>query len=106
MAFGINKEELKLWKKTVNRGEIAFLTHYWQDKRFPDCTSVTKVGCNDMDKLVEWGKKYNLQKEWIHLDDQHPHFDLFGKIQYRVLESENLYDQIKRFNLEEKNTSQ
>ncbi len=32
------------------------LTHYWQDERFPGCYTVTKVGCNDLEKLVTWGK--------------------------------------------------
>lgn len=35
MAFGINREELTRWKKAVSAGEIAFLTHYWLDPRFP-----------------------------------------------------------------------
>ncbi len=43
MAFGINREELKHWKKQVAQGDIAFLTHYWFDKRFPQFNTVTKV---------------------------------------------------------------
>src|SRR5690625_3196004 len=106
MAFGINKRELREWKNKVSNGKIAFLTHYWKDKRIPGSTSVTKVGCNDIEKLVKWGKKYNLQIEWIHRDDRYPHFDLFGEKQYKVLKEEKIYDQIRRFNLSEKNTSQ
>lgn len=35
MAFGIKREEMKQWKASVARGEIAYLTHYWVDPRFP-----------------------------------------------------------------------
>ena len=44
MAFGIKKEEVKQWKRAINNGEIAFLTHYWLDDRFKACNTVTKVG--------------------------------------------------------------
>ena len=60
MAFGITREELKAWKEAVKRGERAFLTHYWQDERFPGCYTVTKVGCRQIDKLVTWGQQYGL----------------------------------------------
>ena len=66
MAFGITRQELMNWKRQVKRGEIAFLTHYWQDERFPNATTVTKVGCNQITKLIEWGNQYGLKKEWIH----------------------------------------
>lgn len=102
MAFGINREELICWKKRVSKGEIAFLTHFWQDDRFPNCTSVTKVGCSDLKKLVKWGQKYHLKKEWIHQKEKYPHFDLFGEIQLKVLKNEGLYNHIQRFRLEEK----
>ncbi|KPC98263.1 hypothetical protein LR69_03534 [Geobacillus sp. BCO2] len=51
MAFGIRRHELAAWKEKVKRGEIAFLTHYWYDERFPHCTTVTKVGCADVENL-------------------------------------------------------
>lgn len=51
MAFGIKRKELVEWKKKVSQGEIAFLTHYWIDDRFPGMTTVTKVGCADLEKL-------------------------------------------------------
>lgn len=54
MAFGITRQELMAWKREVSRGEIAFLTHYWLDDRFPGITTVTKVGCSDLDKLRLW----------------------------------------------------
>lgn len=99
MAFGISRKELNKWKKSVKSGEIAFLTHYWQDKRFPMSRTVTKVGCNDIEKLAKWGKQYNLKKAWIHQRDQYPHFDLFGSIQKKVLKKEKQWEQIKRFHL-------
>ncbi|KAB2329743.1 hypothetical protein F7731_21605 [Cytobacillus depressus] len=95
MAFGIKKEELNEWKRKIDRGEIAFLTHYWLDDRFPGCKTVTKVGCSDMNKLVEWGKKYDLRAEWIHQrKDGYSHFDLIGERQAEILEREGLLEQI------------
>lgn len=99
MAFGITRDELQQWKLAVLRGDIVCLTHYWEDDRFPNCTTVTKVGCVDVDKLKEWGKQYGLQPEWIDPHETYPHFDLFGHIQFNVLEAEGEVDQIRRFNL-------
>ncbi|MBU5594182.1 hypothetical protein KQI76_03310 [Amphibacillus sp. MSJ-3] len=99
MAFGIKRNELKKWQQHVLAGEIAFITHYWLDDRFPDCTSVTKVGCADLEKLIRWGKQYQLQPEWIHLDPQYPHFDLFAPRQAEILLAEGIEDQVNRFNL-------
>lgn len=99
MAFGITRSELKFWKVKVKSGDIAFLTHYWIDDRFPDCVTVTKVGCNDMGKLKEWGKKYGLQENWIHRDPYFPHFDLFGEKQKEILKKEEEWDQIEKFKL-------
>ncbi|WP_101843985.1 hypothetical protein [Halobacillus sp. Marseille-P3879] len=99
MAFGIKREELQLWKRRVEEGEVVFLTHYWLDDRFPDCDTVTKVGCADIDKLAAWGEKYGLRKEWIHRDPRHPHFDLFGTRQFEILKSERQWEQIRRFSL-------
>lgn len=96
MAFGIDRQELRTWKNQVDKGEIAFLTHYWIDKRFPQATSVTKVGCSDLQLLVDWGKQYNLEAKWIHRS-RFPHFDLFGEKQKEVLLGEGCYDHIKRF---------
>lgn len=98
MAFGINKQELINWKERVSKGEISILTHYWQDKRFPNATSVTKIGCSDLITLKDWGKRYKLDPKWIHIST-YPHFDLFGEKQKEVLLQEGLYDQIKRFNI-------
>ena len=64
MAFGIKRAELGAWKRTVGGGEMAFLTHYWLDERFPGCHTVTKAGCADLDKLAAWGKRYGLKSEW------------------------------------------
>ncbi|MUV39855.1 NAD(+) synthase [Lentibacillus sp. JNUCC-1] len=83
MAFGLRRQELNQWKKAVKKGEIAFLTHYWLDDRFPGCDTVTKAGCADLPKLEAWGRQYGLKKEWIHRDDTYPHFDLFGERQKR-----------------------
>ena len=99
MAFGIKRSELKAWKVAVFKGEIAFLTHYWIDERFPGCKTVTKVGCADLDKLIAWGKQYNLKAEWIDRRPNYPHFDLFGELERRILLEEGLSRQLERFNL-------
>lgn len=97
MAFGIKKRELIEWKQKIDRGEIAFLTHYWLDDRFPESKTVTKVGCHDLEKLAEWGKKYGLKKEWIHIRrDGFSHFDLIGERQKEILEKEGLSTHIWR----------
>ncbi|WP_210366858.1 hypothetical protein [Bacillus sp. REN3] len=91
MAFGINREELHEWKQRISRGEIAFLTHYWLDDRFPGCKTVTKVGCNDLTKLENWGRKHRLKPEWIdRRKPDFPHYDLFGKIQEEILNKEGI----------------
>lgn len=101
MAFGINRQELVSWKQEVKKGEkVALLTHFWLDSRFPNSTSVTKAGCADMEKLVDWGRKYGLSPEWIHLDPEYPHFDLFGDWQRQVLKAEKEWKQLKRFNID------
>lgn len=97
MAFGLKREELVEWKAAVRRGEIAFLTHYWLDDRFPGCNTVTKVGCSDMDKLMDWGRQYGLKKEWIDAREHYPHFDLFGIHQETILKAEGLSEQLSRF---------
>lgn len=99
MAFGIKRSELADWKKNVREGRIDILTHYWLDERFPGSTSVTKVGCCDMEKLAAWGSQYGLRKEWIHKDPRHPHYDLFGEYQLKVLQQEGRWDQIEKFRL-------
>jgi len=99
MAFGLKRSELKNWQEAVLAGKIAIITHFWLDDRFPGCTSVTKVGCADLEKLISWGKKYNLKQEWIDHDPKYPHFDLFAPIQLEILEAEGKQDQIERFNL-------
>ncbi|WP_174733416.1 hypothetical protein [Mesobacillus harenae] len=95
MAFGITKQELLDWKKKIDRGELAFLTHYWLDDRFPGCKTVTKVGCNDLDRLKAWGKNYGLRPEWIHKrKDGYTHFDLIGERQRQILKQEGLFHHI------------
>ncbi|EGQ27841.1 hypothetical protein ABZ756_01655 [Mammaliicoccus sciuri] len=96
MAFGIKRQELYAWKRAVEQGEIAFLTHYWLDDRFPDTNTVTKVGCSDLKKLINWGKQYGLRQEWIHARDEYPHFDLMGERQVEILKQENCLDQLTR----------
>lgn len=91
LAFGITRKELQEWKEKIDKGEIAFLTHYWIDDRFPDSKTVTKVGCNDLQKLTEWGSKYGLKPEWIDKrKDGYPHFDLIGAKQEEILKKEGL----------------
>lgn len=102
MAFGIKREELEAWKKSVRAGEVAFLTHYWLDDRFPGCNTVTKAGCNDIPKLIQWGKQYGLKAEWIDMRDDFPHFDLFGKVEQDILIQEGLAEQLKRFEVKPK----
>ncbi|WP_026581657.1 hypothetical protein [Bacillus sp. J33] len=97
MAFGLSKKDLREWKKKIDQGEIAFLTHYWIDERFPGCKTVTKVGCSDMDKLIAWGKKHGLKPEWIdYRNDGYSHFDLIGDRQAEILKKEQLLDQLKK----------
>jgi hypothetical protein len=97
MAFGIKREDIRQWKRTIDDGEIAFLTHFWIDERFPGVKTVTKVGCRDVDKLAEWGKKYHLKKEWIHFrKDGYSHFDLLGEKEEWILRKEGKIDQLER----------
>ncbi|OZM56221.1 hypothetical protein CIB95_12410 [Lottiidibacillus patelloidae] len=102
MAFGVKREELTKWKRDVLSGEIAFLTHFWYDSRFPQYKTVTKAGCADIKKLINWGKKYGFKEEWIHNRDGYPHFDLLGENQLEILQKEGITDQIIRFKLEER----
>lgn len=97
MAFGIKREELQSWKDKVRSGEIAFITHYWLDERFPDMKTVTKVGCADIKRLMEWGEKYGIPSRHIHHRSHYPHFDLLGKRQVEILTAENLLKQLERF---------
>lgn len=91
MAFGIKREDLTRWKEKIDSGEIAFLTHYWLDKRFPGYNTVTKVGCKDLDRLIEWGHKHGLKKEWLHIrKDGYSHFDLVGERQKEILDKEQI----------------
>ena len=99
MAFGVGRQQMKEWKERVKRGEIAFLTHYWIDDRFPGIKTVTKVGCADTSKLTAWCKKHGLDPRYIHYRDTYPHYDLIGPKQKEILIQEQLWDHIKRFNL-------
>jgi hypothetical protein len=99
VAFGISRQELKKWKEQAARGEIAFLTHYWVDPRFPGIRTVTKVGCADVGKLADWCRKNGLNPRYIHMRDDYPHFDLLGPEQKKVLMQEGLRDHIERFRL-------
>lgn len=99
MAFGIKREELLQWKAAVNRGEIAYLTHYWIDPRFPNFNTVTKVGCADVNRLSEWCIAHDLPPKYIHNRTTFPHFDLLGPKQREILIEENLWDQLERFGM-------
>ncbi|MFF5398486.1 hypothetical protein ACFY5J_13215 [Peribacillus butanolivorans] len=95
MAFGIKRVDVAAWKQQIDQGQIAFLTHYWLDDRFPGCKTVTKVGCNDLERLAEWGKKYGLKKEWIHhRKDGYSHFDLLGARQKEILKAEDIKERL------------
>lgn len=99
IAFGITRAELEQWKRSVEQGNIAFLTHYWQDDRFPNYRTVTKVGCSDVAKLTAWCEQFHLNPLYIHHRDRYPHFDLIGPYQYEVLTTVGLFDHISRFGL-------
>ncbi|WP_251550844.1 hypothetical protein [Neobacillus muris] len=95
MAFGIKKQDIAEWKRKIDQGEIAFLTHYWLDDRFPGYKTVTKVGCSDLKKLAEWGRQYGLKKDWIdHRKNGYSHFDLIGEKQEEILKQEGLLEHI------------
>ncbi|WP_018922414.1 hypothetical protein [Salsuginibacillus kocurii] len=97
MAFGIDRHELTEWKRKAQNHEIAFITHYWIDENNPEYTTVTKVGCENLHLLKEWGSKYGLKPEWIHLREPFPHFDLRGEWQVYILKEEKKYNQLERF---------
>lgn len=99
MAFGITRSEINEWKSKVNRGEIAYLTHYWLEPRFPGIRTVTKVGCSDLDALKRWCMQHGLNPTYIHHRAEYPHFDLIGPKQKEILLQEQLWDQIERFRL-------
>jgi len=99
MALGITREELNQWKAAVQRGEMAFLTHYWLDERFPGINTVTKAGCSDRDRLTQWCISNGLNPIYIHHREQYPHYDLIGAKQLEILQLEGLTSHIKRFKL-------
>ena len=99
MAFGITRKEMREWKASVLRGEIAFLTHYWLDDRFPGVRTVTKVGCSDLDKLAAWCRENGLNPAYIHKREEYPHFDLLGWKQAEILQNEGKYDHLERFGI-------
>lgn len=99
MAFGISRAELSAWKRAVSRNEIAYLTHYWIDPRFPHIHCVTKVGCADLHKLQQWCKLHDLPVQYIHQREPFPHFDLIGPKQKEILAEAGLHSHIERFRL-------
>lgn len=99
MAFGIKRTELERWKQEVLQGNIAFLTHYWLDPRYPDMKTVTKVGCADISLLTAWCIQNELPPQYIHKRFLFPHFDLIGPKQVDILLKEGHRDQLERFNL-------
>ncbi|MBC8079153.1 MAG: hypothetical protein H7X86_02325 [Gorillibacterium sp.] len=99
MAFGITRGELEGWKAAVMRGEVAFLTHYWLDPRYPSIKTVTKVGCMNVERLSAWCEESGLPARYIHQRAVFPHFDLIGPKQLEILEREGLWEQVERFRL-------
>lgn len=99
MAFGIKRDELEKWKAAVQRGEIAYLTHFWFDPRFPNIHCVTKVGCADLDKLKAWCVENELPTQYIHHRSSFPHFDLIGPKQIEILKEQQQWQQLERFDL-------
>ncbi|MDQ6423317.1 hypothetical protein RB620_28200 [Paenibacillus sp. LHD-117] len=100
MAFGITRNEMNEWKAAVTRGEIAFLTHYWLDPRYPGMRTVTKVGCSDLAKLSRWCEENGLHPRYIHARAEFPHFDLIGAKQVEILKKEKLVHHLERFRLQ------
>lgn len=82
-----------------SKENLAFLTHYWLDDRFPHANTVTKAACQDMKQLIEWGEKHGLKKEWIHDRAGFPHFDLIGEPQKRILQKERSLGNIHEYGL-------
>ncbi|MFD2332366.1 hypothetical protein ACFSR7_24175 [Cohnella sp. GCM10020058] len=99
MAFGVKREELEAWKRKVAAGEIAFLTHYWFEPRFPGVKTITKVGCADLDKLSDWCSLHGLNPAYIHARRPFPHFDLIGDKQSEILRVEGQWEQLERFGM-------
>lgn len=99
MAFGISRAELNEWKRKVKNGQIAFLTHYWLDPRFPGFRTVTKVGCADLGRLAAWCRAHGLNPAYIHRRQPFPHFDLMGPRQAEILMAEQQWHQLERFGL-------
>jgi hypothetical protein len=99
MAFGITREELLKWKEAVQNGELAFLTHYWYDPRFPGVRTVTKVGCADLFRLEAWCRSNGLNPAYIHHRERFPHYDVIGAKQKDILLQARRIDQIERFQL-------
>ncbi|MFC4735702.1 hypothetical protein ACFO4L_03800 [Bacillus daqingensis] len=99
MAFGVTKQELAAWKRSVRSGNVAFLTHFWYDKRFPQYNTVTKAACSDRGRLIEWGLTYGLHETWIHEDRLYPHFDLIGADEFRILEQEGELEKLLKLRM-------
>lgn len=99
MAFGISRKELAAWKEAVQKGDIAFLTHYWYEPRFHGIRTVTKVGCADLSRLAAWCTANGLNPAHIHRRAPFPHFDLIGPKQKEILLKLGLTDHIERFRL-------
>jgi hypothetical protein len=99
MAFGVKRQEVQQWKTMVESGTIAYLTHYWVEPRFPTITTVTKVGCSDLSKLIHWCERFGLPPKYIHQRNDYPHFDLIGAKQKEILYHEQLWEQINRFGI-------
>lgn len=97
MAFGVTREELERWKRRVSEGRIAFLTHYWLHPADPRITSITKVGCADLDKLRAWAISHGLPPQYIHRRERYPHYDVFGKRQADILRKEGQWEQLRKF---------
>jgi hypothetical protein len=107
MAFGVTKAELIHWRRKAEEGSVAFLTHFWQDARFPEYKTVTKAACSDRETLISWGKQHGLKADWIHTDSHFPHFDLIGESERRILELEGESAKLEELHrrLREKNSN-
>jgi len=52
-----------------------------------------------MEQLIAWGQKHGLKKEWIHVREGFPHFDLIGDSQKRILQKERSLGNIQEYGL-------
>lgn len=54
-------------------GEIVYMKHRYRGRM------IIKVISADIEKLIKWGQKHGIPKQWLHISRSGlPHFDLWG----------------------------